>query len=366
MMSDSISESDFHTDNLEQQHKNELYFKVPGLSVGINAKNQETDSVKSPTSTLDFRIFSTTGNPIRSLRTQNVEGQFKSWDCSKVGLSIIDSLDVETTQSGKVVRSSDSKNIPFECQTNIRNSKFHSHFGSLETPKSLRNNVAVFSNNQTRRDNIQKGDSAILIEIGEAPKESFKSCSLGCVKLNLSLTDFGSSNLGSHNLVPENKVNPSPLKSNFLEGSVKSGNSLEGRMSSTPAFFHSRTGSISSVPPSEIELSEDYTCIRTHGPQSKVTHIFRDCILECHGDKLTSSVQKGEDGGMGNSGDLASCPSMAFLKFCHSCKKSLDGEDIFMYRGEKAFCSLSCRSREILVDEDVEKTNVSSSENNKV
>ncbi|XP_073308103.1 FCS-Like Zinc finger 10-like isoform X2 [Primulina huaijiensis] len=306
-MSDSISESDSHTDNLDQQHKNESYSKVPGLSVGINAKNPESDSVRSPTSTLDFRIFSSTGNPIRSPRSQNEEGQRKSWDCSKVGLSIIDSLDVETTQSGKILRTSDSKNILFGYQTNVRSSKFSS---SSETPKSLPKNVAVFPNNKTKQDNIQKGDSTILFEIEEAPKER----------------------------------------------SVKSGNSLEGRLSSIPASVHSGTSFFSSVPPSEIELSEDYTCIRNHGPQSKVTHIFCDRILECHDDKLTSFFERNEDGGMVNSGDLASYPSMDFLKFCYSCKKSLDGEDIFMYRGEKAFCSLSCRSREILVDEEVEKT----------
>ncbi|XP_075476617.1 FCS-Like Zinc finger 10-like [Primulina tabacum] len=358
-MSDSISESDSHTDNLDQQHKNESYFKVPGLSVGINAKNPESDSVRSPTSTLDFRIFSSTGNPIRSPRSQNEEGQRNSWDCSKVGLSIIDSLDVETTQSGKVLRTSDSKNILFGYQTNVRSSKFSS---SSETPKSLPKNVAVFPTNKTKQDNIQKGDSTILFEIEEAPKESFRSCSLNCGKLNLSLTDFGSSKLGSHNLVLENKVNPVPSKFKFLEGSVKSGNSLEGRLSSIPASVHFGTSFFSSVPPSEIELSEDYTCIRNHGPQSKVTHIFCDRILECHDDKLTSFFEKNEDGGMVNSGDLASYPSMDFLKFCYSCKKSLDGEDIFMYRGEKAFCSLSCRSREILVDEEVEKTRANSSE----
>lgn len=365
-MSDSTSESDSHNDNLDQQHENESSFKVPDLSVGINANNPESDSVRSPTSTLDFRIFSSTGNPIRSPRSQNEEGQRKSWDCSKVGLSIIDSLDVETTQSGKVVRASDNKNILFGYQTNVTSSKFYSHFDSLETPKSLPKSVAVFPSNKTKQDNIQKGDSTILFEIEEAPKESFRSYSLDSGKLKLSLTDFGSSKLGSHKLVPENKANPVPSKSKFLEGSVKSGNSLEGRLSSIPVSVLSGTSFSSSVPPSEIELSEDYTCIRKHGPQSKVTHIFCDRILECHDDKLTSFFEKNEDGGMVNSGDLASYPSMDFLKFCFSCKKSLDGEDIFMYRGEKAFCSLSCRAREILVEEEVENTTGDSSENNKV
>ncbi|CAA0343673.1 hypothetical protein AtNW77_Chr1g0082341 [Arabidopsis thaliana] len=31
----------------------------------------------------------------------------------------------------------------------------------------------------------------------------------------------------------------------------------------------------------EMALSEDYTCIISHGPNPKTTHIFGDCILDC-------------------------------------------------------------------------------------
>lgn len=39
-----------------------------------------------------------------------------------------------------------------------------------------------------------------------------------------------------------------------------------------------------------------------------------------------------------------------FLSGCHFCLRSLDHYDIFMYGGNKAFCSLECRQHQMLVD----------------
>ncbi|KAI3714481.1 hypothetical protein L6452_21435 [Arctium lappa] len=44
-------------------------------------------------------------------------------------------------------------------------------------------------------------------------------------------------------------------------------------------------------------------------------------------------------------------PPPDFLTCCHLCNKKLHGKDIYMYRGEKAFCSIECRSRKIGMDE---------------
>ncbi|GMI97857.1 hypothetical protein like AT5G20700 [Hibiscus trionum] len=44
-------------------------------------------------------------------------------------------------------------------------------------------------------------------------------------------------------------------------------------------------------------------------------------------------------------------PTSDFLSCCYLCRKQLHGRDIYMYRGEKAFCSSECRSRQILMDE---------------
>ncbi|GKD68573.1 cyclin-dependent kinase 1 [Tanacetum coccineum] len=43
-----------------------------------------------------------------------------------------------------------------------------------------------------------------------------------------------------------------------------------------------------------------------------------------------------------------------FLSTCHECNKQLHGKDIYMYRGEKAFCSIECRSMEIAKMEEEE------------
>ncbi|KAJ7979216.1 DUF581 domain-containing protein [Quillaja saponaria] len=47
----------------------------------------------------------------------------------------------------------------------------------------------------------------------------------------------------------------------------------------------------------------------------------------------------------------SSFPTSDFLSSCHLCKKKLHGKDIYMYRGEMAFCSTECRSRQIMMDE---------------
>lgn len=90
------------------------------------------------------------------------------------------------------------------------------------------------------------------------------------------------------------------------------------------------------------ELSEDYTCVITHGPNPRTTHIFEDYIVESTGDDLLVKVKDGND-------DEISCSSMdVFLSFCYSCNKGLrHGSDTFMYRGEQAFCSEDCRSKRI-------------------
>ncbi|KAG6529279.1 protein MARD1-like [Zingiber officinale] len=40
-----------------------------------------------------------------------------------------------------------------------------------------------------------------------------------------------------------------------------------------------------------------------------------------------------------------------FLSRCNLCKKWLHGKDIYMYRGEKGFCSTECRYKQMIIDE---------------
>ncbi|CAN8258449.1 unnamed protein product [Cochlearia groenlandica] len=96
---------------------------------------------------------------------------------------------------------------------------------------------------------------------------------------------------------------------------------------------------------SDIELSEDYTCVTCHGPNPRTIHIFDDCIVESK-----PGVVFFRSSDPVNESDHFSPDS--FLSKCCKCKKNLGPrDDIFMYRGERAFCSSECRSLEMVLDE---------------
>jgi len=103
----------------------------------------------------------------------------------------------------------------------------------------------------------------------------------------------------------------------------------------------------------EMELFEDYTRVITHGPNPRTTHIFDDCIVESCCGVVGLSGSRKENGSPAIRS--MSYPSESFLSFCYNCRKNLgQGKDIFIYRGEKAFCSSECRYREIMSDEGME------------
>ncbi|XP_072991628.1 FCS-Like Zinc finger 8-like [Typha latifolia] len=114
-------------------------------------------------------------------------------------------------------------------------------------------------------------------------------------------------------------------------------------LSSSPQHF---TGCLS---PREMELSEDYTCVISHGPNPRTTHIFDNCIVESCSDGF---IPLRKDNRFSPDHVSLVYGQDDFLSYCHTCKKHLgQGKDIFMYRGEKAFCSSECRYQEMLFDE---------------
>ncbi|KAF5748405.1 hypothetical protein HS088_TW04G00358 [Tripterygium wilfordii] len=101
----------------------------------------------------------------------------------------------------------------------------------------------------------------------------------------------------------------------------------------------------------EIDL-ENYTYVTCHGPDNKsITKVYYD-----GGDNVRINVcevkeKKEKKKSTRSCVDQNMYPVADFLSCCNLCKKQLHGKDIYMYRGEKAFCSPECRSRQIMVDE---------------
>ncbi|XXG64381.1 hypothetical protein AAC387_Pa05g2351 [Persea americana] len=112
----------------------------------------------------------------------------------------------------------------------------------------------------------------------------------------------------------------------------------------------SKTGVKLREPMSEeegMQLSESYTCVISHvGNEPIQKHEYFERTV---GDYMENfGPPKVMDCGV-------TVPVADFLSSCNLCRKKLHGLDIFMYRGEKAFCSAECRRQQILSDEHKEK-----------
>ncbi|KAL6194591.1 PREDICTED: uncharacterized protein LOC101305665 [Fragaria vesca subsp. vesca] len=104
------------------------------------------------------------------------------------------------------------------------------------------------------------------------------------------------------------------------------------------------------------ELSESYTCVISHFGNNlikkrvyfddKLSGVVNHCEVRT-GVFSASPMSVGEVGREFWASD--------FLSSCYLCKKQLQGLDIFMYRGEKAFCSTECRDKHIRSDNHKEK-----------
>lgn len=100
----------------------------------------------------------------------------------------------------------------------------------------------------------------------------------------------------------------------------------------------------------EMVQSESYTCVISH---------FGNNIIEKReyfDDSAGNTSYWISSGGFSaspikNSEAATEFRTADFLSSCHLCKKKLHGLDIFMYRGEKAFCSTECRGKQISSDE---------------
>ncbi|MQM17973.1 hypothetical protein Taro_050956 [Colocasia esculenta] len=335
------------------------FFSLPGLLVGFTKGMADADSAGSPTSPLDCRLFSGFGSHFaRSPRSPGAaDAARKSWDCDRVGLGLVDSLsDGGETCRSVFLGSPENRKILLGSQTRINIPCPKSRLdrlladSSATSPKSLPKNYVISSNNRNASPcfkpvSPEKGERASVarFELGELGK--IQSCCSPHIDRS-----------PSH--ISEARHSESKNAS-LISPPFAGGTKFESCSGSLPDAY----GFLGSLSASDIEQSEDYTCIISHGPNPKTTRIFGDCILESRRTGDTYGCSDRDQWGEEGKGCLwtvmclenpMSFPSEDFLRVCFSCQKKLEGEDIYVYRGEKAFCSSSCRSQEIMFDEEME------------
>uniref|UniRef100_A0A1J3EZH0 FLZ-type domain-containing protein n=1 Tax=Noccaea caerulescens TaxID=107243 RepID=A0A1J3EZH0_NOCCA len=199
------------------------------------------------------------------------------------------------------------------------------------------------------------------------------NCCCGPAKVGLSIVDsLGDDRVLSPDVVfgPALRIKSSEIKDNHpkslkINEKERSGGIFEigDNLSETePIGLRNRTLSRSKlaaerdivfsgcVSEEEMEMSEDYTCIISHGPNPKTTHIYGDRVLECHKNELKEDDVNKEKHIETEFDSMF--PYDNFLSVCNFCNKKLDvGKDIYMYR-EKGFCSAECRSEEMVIEEE--------------
>ncbi|CAK9325863.1 unnamed protein product [Citrullus colocynthis] len=102
------------------------------------------------------------------------------------------------------------------------------------------------------------------------------------------------------------------------------------------------------------ELSESYTCVTSHfGNRLFEKRVYFNGELELVDSRSSNVVRSGVFSTSPMSFGVAERGFCAaeFLSSCCLCGKHLHGLDIFMYRGEKAFCSVECRDKHIRGDD---------------
>ncbi|KAG6414281.1 hypothetical protein SASPL_126999 [Salvia splendens] len=81
---------------------------------------------------------------------------------------------------------------------------------------------------------------------------------------------------------------------------------------------------------------EEYTIVTCHSPSNRNRNSNSNSVFHI-------SPARGMEAG-------GAIPTAEFLSRCDLCQKKLDGKDIYMYRGEKAFCSVDCRYTQMVMD----------------
>ncbi|KAI3979771.1 hypothetical protein MKX01_013866 [Papaver californicum] len=183
---------------------------------------------------------------------------------------------------------------------------------SVKSPTSILDNKPFFAN-PFIESGIGLGILDALLDDEKQPNQKIlTSCSRSRMVL------FGSQ---LKIQIPPPLPNKSPSSTDFgsntpIHNKMDCSSQLFSPSENSPRVF---TGCLSA---SEMESSEDYTCVITHGPNPRTTHIFDICVVKnCCGVVGFSSPKKGNN----------------FLSFFHTCNKNLEqGKDIYIYRKPSA------------------------------
>jgi len=276
-------------------------FAVPRLLVGLGAPKcggPDCDSptaARSPTSPLDLRPFAALGGSLlRSPRSP------RSWDTHRVGLGgLVDDALAEPAPGARNRLLGPQMRHPFKLPQRLAKSFTTQPRDCGQTASPVLGNVGTAAG---------AGASA-------AGKPVPCSRSYGDVKSGPEVTAPGG---GAQ---PGASRHPADLGKFGASGSL-------------PASIGGPRRYIGSVSATEVEQSEDYTCIIAHGPNPKTTRIFGDCILE---PRTVESMDAMEVKEGAESYWLVKCfddgeVGEEFESSCVSCKKKLDGNDSCIYR----------------------------------
>ncbi|BAT91585.1 hypothetical protein LR48_Vigan05g214500 [Vigna angularis] len=370
LMADSSSNFSLPCDALRQMSFSN--FNTFGSRLGFGAKGlPDSESVWSPTSPLDCRLFSNLSSPfsIKSCRPSFQTGHKKQFDDSKVGLGIISSMINETKHNNDILGKFQRKSIIFGPQVKTGILKFsnnHEFFAPYLKSKSLPKNyvISLPSETKTPKSELQDFDNVSGKKMDNWESKAFYGTMIsvpGSFRPSSLINRNENSNLGMNESTLTSLPSVTSRNSQVDKSSNIKSNSL-------PISIDFSKGCLGSLSAREIELSEDYTCIISHGPNPKRTHIFGDCVLECDNNDFTEFSMKEEPAFRASQVPTFSEGSSPYhsdnvFSFCYSCNKKLvREEEIYRYRGGKAFCSFECGSEEILVREELEKAGTDSAE----
>lgn len=142
-----------------------------------------------------------------------------------------------------------------------------------------------------------------------------------------------------------------PVKSNCSRAAILAISPRSTTSNPIPIFTAKSSPKKNSI--EEMEMCEEYTCVISHvGTNLIKKREYFDGEFIGNSNSNKAAIAPGV---VNHRGDTTKFTTADFLNSCFLCKKQLQGLDIFMYRGEKAFCSSECRGTQISIDEHKEK-----------